>query len=301
MPNRSARVRRLVRNNKSAKKTRGKIAYSLPEVPREAFDDVRRYVTLIYGRAGVGKSHWLASWPDCLILSTERITKGLQCFDFNWERGGCTSWDVFKEAVTLLRNNPDRFSTVGIDTIDVAYQYCLDYTCRKMGITHPGDAGYGSAWKEVKDEFTKNLQWIIKSGRGLVMTSHSREVEIVSHSGSKFTRIQPTMSGQCYGVLKGLTDFTFYAEFVRDSKGNNRRVLFTSGDEIIDAKSSNLPRFLPLTEHNGFEVLESAFRGEDVGIPANDILPAKSSGKATIAAIRQAAKKSGKPRQTKGE
>ena len=182
----------------------------LPDKPKKAVADFYRYASLIYGRPGVGKTPFLASFPGTVLFSCERVSKGIECFDLNAENGGVYRWEIFREGVKLLQQT-DRFQTVAIDTIDAAYQHCLDYVCRKRGIEHPQDEAYGKAWSAVRDEFEAQLDAIWKTGRGIVFSSHAHEVEITSHSGEKYTRSQPTMSGQAYKFIKAKTDFGSYA------------------------------------------------------------------------------------------
>jgi hypothetical protein len=239
----------------------------LPSEPETACKDFLLYATLIYGRPGIGKTTWAASFPDAIILPCERVCKGIEAFVFNAKGGGVTSWDVFTSAIDLLERNPDRFRTVVVDTIDALYNMCLEYVCMKEGIDYPKENDFGKSWKKISREFTSQMDRLWATGRGIVFISHAKEVEIQSHSGMKFTRIQPTMSGQAYQFIKAKTDFVLYAEYYRDANGNPIRILITGGDDVVDAKSAgNLPRFLPFRREDGVQTIVRAFAGENVGI-----------------------------------
>jgi len=262
--------------------------YQLPEEMKEPCDDFFRYMILIYGRPGIGKSSFAASFPDTLMLSAERVSKGIQCFDFNAEEGGVHNWEVFQAAIKLLEKT-DRFQTVAIDTIDALYNHCLRYVCQKEGMTHPSDDGYGKGWDAIKKEFTHWLDRLWATGRGVVFTSHAKEVEVKSHTGEAYTRIQPTMSGQAYAFIKAKTDFVFYAEYYRDDQGNPLRILVTAGDDVVDAKSAgNLPRFLQLQKDNGVQIVVDAFAGEDVGIAPDQLRAGKQTSKSGGSLIQKA-------------
>lgn len=262
---------------------------SLPTAPKKACADFLRYASLIYGRPGIGKTTWAASFPDALLLSCERVSKGIECFDFNAENGGVRDWATMRAAVDLLEKEKGRFKTIVIDTIDAAYNHALAFACKRMGIAHPQDEGYGKGWDAVKAEFVGVMDRIWATGRGLVFISHAKEAEIQSYSGEKYTRIQPTMSGQAYNFIKAKTDFVFYAEYYRDAAGNPFRILVTQGDDVVDAKSAgNLPRFLPLTKEDGVETVLAAFRGEDVGIDPADLRSGKQTSKSGAALATRA-------------
>jgi len=252
---------------------------SLPTEKKVTEPNFFLYASLFYGRAGVGKTTMLSSFPNALMFSCERVSKGIECHDFNWEDGGVHSWDIFLAGVELLEQT-DQFETICIDTIDAAYAHCMDYVCKNKGIEHPQDEGYGKGWAAVKEEFASTLDRIWATGRGVVFSSHAKEVTITSHSGEEYTRIQPTMSGQAYSYIKAKSDFVFYCEYVKDRHGRSRRVIFTTGDEIVDAKhAGDLPQYLPLDKSRGVEVVVDAFCGEDVGIPIDDIRPSKETSK----------------------
>ena len=272
--------------NNTAKKTpkrepkAGKVS-GLPTKPRPKNLDLADYIVLIYGRAGIGKTTAMASWPGTLFFSAERISKALEVYDYNWENGGITSWRVLTQGVKDLKGS-DRFGTVAIDTVDVAYQYCLEHVCKRKGITHPGDLkDYGKTWGEIRDEFTKAIRDIIDTGRGVVLSSHEKDEVIKSFSDAEFSRIRPTAPNQAYGVLKQITDFIVYVEYIRDKNGDTKRVMFTEGNDLFDAKNPHkLPPILTFPEPPGsvYEVLSRALNGDksDAINPA-DIQPARDA------------------------
>lgn len=286
-------LRRLGKKNVVQKKSFKRVdpleGLVLPTKPKAPENSFFKYTTLIYGRPGVGKTTFLSSFPDALLYSCERVSQGIRCFDFNAEDGGVHNWEIFLKGVELLQKNKSKFETVCIDTIDAAYNMCMDYVCKTNGLKHPGEANdYGKTWRAVSDEFARAVDAIVTTGRGVVFSSHAKEVEITSHSGEKYTRIQPTMSGQAYAYIKAKSDFVFYAEFIKDIAGNSRRVLITTGDEVVDAKhAGELPQFIPLDKAEGVDLVARAFNGEDVGIPVQEIRPDKNTSKAGTELVRK--------------
>ena len=280
-----AKKKALKKKHKVQKVRAVRVQYHLPEERKTPVDDFFRYATLIYGRAGIGKTTFVASFPDAILFSCERVSKKIACFDFNTDDGGpgVNTWEVFKAGVKLLENS-DRFTTVAVDTIDAAYAHCFDYVCRKRGIEHPTDEGYGKAWSAVEGEFTGVMDALWETGRGIVFTSHAKEVQITSHSGEEYTRIQPTMAGQAYQFIKAKSDFVFYAEYVKNvTKNCSQRILITTGDEVVEAKhAGDLPPFLPFLEGaEGVRIVQDAFSGENVGIDLANIKPGKKTSKAS--------------------
>ncbi len=254
--------------------------YQLPEDAMEPCSSFFKYMILLYGRPGIGKTTWAASFPGALILPCERVSKGIKAFVFNWENGGVTTWEVLRSAVDLLEMNPKKFQTIVIDTIDAAYAHCMDYVCRKEGIDYPRDDDRGKTWKKIMIEFSEVMDRIQDTGAGIVFISHAKESTIQSHTGEKYSRIQPTMSGSAYNYVKAKTDFMLYAEYYRDKDGEPMRILITSGDDVVDAKSAgDLPRFLPFTKEHGVDIIVAAFNGEDVGLLPDNLRAGKETSK----------------------
>jgi len=289
------------RPSKSAKSKGGKRKFAkpapppeLPDEKKEAITDLLQYTLLLYGREKIGKSTFLSSYPDTLFLTTEPGTKGLEIFEYNHESGGCKNWKLLKAAVDLLEKT-DRFKTVVIDTVDRAYDMCMEYICReKLGIDHPSEEAYGKGWAAVRSEFMTTVHRILQTGRGLCFTSHAKEVSIKPQGGEEYTRITPTMSGQARGVVEALVDLFFYVEYIRSSAGTTERVIITEGDEVIWAGAREigapLPRFIPLTKEGGFEILQAAFNGEDVGLDPKTLVPTATASSVVKKFFRKAGK-----------
>ena len=278
------------------RKPTGSLELALPTEMKEVNDNFFDYITLIYGRPGIGKTTFAASYPNAVLFSCERVSPGIKCYDFNTENKGpgVNTWEVFREGVKLLKKS-NQFETVVIDTVASAYAHCLEWKCDDLGIPYPKDNDYGKSWGAVKEEFENQLNQIRKTGRKLVFTAHANEREIETHSGEKYTRIEPLMSSGAQKICKAITDFVFYADFVKID-GKSKRVLFTTGDEIIDAKHAELesetfPRYLPLKAKNGAQVVLEAFLGKDVGIDPDLIKPEKRTSDVAAESIANEATK----------
>ena len=241
---------------------------------------------MIYGRAGIGKTSFMAEFPDAILFSCERVSKGIECFDFNAENGGITSWEVFRQGVKLLKKSK-QFQAVCIDTIDAAYNLCVDYICRKNGVASIGDIDYGKGWNALKQEFAEQIDAIWKTGRGVIFSSHAKEVRVDSASGIDYTRIMPSAGKQVLAYIKAKTDFVFYAEYVR-IKNKTIRVLFTQGDEMVEAKHADVagfPEFLPMLKGKGLQTVLDAFAGKDVGLDPALIRPSDQTSEAATDSI----------------
>ena len=256
-----------------------------------------RYVTLIYGQSGVGKTTAAASYPSNVFISTEPGTKGLKRYEFNAENGGITSWELFVEAVDILViDKCKQFKTVTVDSINRLYDFCMEYQCRILGIDHISENQNGKTdrsgkgWTELRKEFTYQLNRLISAGYGLVLTSHVKLTTITSSAGTEYDLIQPSMTGQALDVIRSITDCIFYAEFVKSAgSANDKRILIVQGDELVLAKARGEnwgdTKYLPLRKDNAYEIIKSAFEGKIRGINPQDIITGSRTADSARTAI----------------
>lgn len=200
------------------------IQVSLPETKSKPHVSLQDFIILLYGEKKIGKTTLTAQFDKTLHLMFEPGGKALAIYQRN-----INSWSEFKQYVKLLISDK-QYHTVTIDTVDIAYNMCLDYICEKHVIDHPQDEGYGKGWKWVRDEFTKEIFKLAKSGKGLILISHSKEEEVEKRSGGKYHKIAPTASGQARDILEGMVDIWCYYGYDEED-----RYLWIQGNDHIGA------------------------------------------------------------------
>ncbi len=244
--------------------------------PSPPVTDFSKYMLLLYGRESIGKTTLLAGAPDVYFITTEPGTKGMQIHE-----NLVSCWEDILELVAQLEQT-DRYSSVVIDTVDLAYDMAQDYTCEKLGIEYPGEdkerkKDFGKSWREIKKQFMAMIHALLRTGRGVRLTSHETSMEMTARSGATWDRIVPSMSKQARQVLAGVLDYAFYCDFVKGADGKTHRVMFTQGDETLYAKSrvgvGAFPPILPMVKDGGYEVLLQGFRGEHPGLDPKTLMP----------------------------
>jgi len=270
----------------------------LPTKRKEPDLDPSHYTGLVYGPPKIGKTTFLSQWPDALFLTTEPGTKGLSIFE-----EPIPNWSKLRRTVTALEKEPKRFRTVVIDTVDLAYDMCLDYVCKELSIPYPGEDAsgkedWGRSWKAVRDEFTDVVARILRTERGLWFTSHAREREIKTRSHEKYDRIGPTMSKQASAVVEALVDIFFYVDYMRTTEGKVIRVLVCEGDETVWAghrqTAGDFPALLPLPQKGGYEMFVRAFNGKHPGIDPTTLISHRTTSPALTKLVRKMATEPGK-------
>jgi len=200
--------------------------FTLPTEMKSPSGHIGDYSILLHGEPKIGKTSLASCFPEVFFLEFEPGTKGLHRFSEE-----VSSWSDFQGWVTALDKDRSQFKTVVIDTADIAYKLCREHVCRKHGMEHPSDEGYGKGWDLVSTEFQKWMSKIQKTGRGVIFISHSQYKEVKSFDGTSRHKIMPTLSNSAAKVMIGMVDFIFYFYF---GKGDRRR-LQVEGTSDIEA------------------------------------------------------------------
>ncbi len=168
---------------------------------------------LLMGATKIGKTTLLSGFPDLVLLATEKNYYGHDFFVVNivsWKKepalykygpdeNGVQNV-AFVEMADELTKGDHPYKTVSIDTIDMLTTLCVDYVCRDLKIKHVSDLGYAKAYDRVKNELNNELNKLFMSDCGLIFTSHIKEREIITTSGSR-TKISSNLSNQARDVV----------------------------------------------------------------------------------------------------
>lgn len=192
--------------------------------PNVVSKDLRSYAMLFYGAPKVGKTTIATKFPKPLLLAFEKgylTIPGIMPQDIN-------SWEEFIQVLMQLDTPAARemYSTIIIDTADIAYDYCGNYIIKnsvgKDGIVPStiGEVPFGSGWGLKDTEFDKQLRRIIKMNYGLILVSHevdkSRKETVVGADGKKtevmkYVQIEPSLGQRGNAVIAKIVDVYGYA------------------------------------------------------------------------------------------
>jgi hypothetical protein len=200
------------------------------------------YTICLYGEPKIGKSTFASEFDSPLFLATEAGLNSLSTHNVP-----IASWEDFLEACKLIATTKHEFKTVVIDTVDNLAVFCSDYICKKNGITHESDMGFGKGWKLVKNEFLRTLTKLSLLPYGLVLVSHAKTEEVKTRT-SVINKSIPTLSSSFREVVLGMSDLILYAHTVQHTnKAENKveeiRVLRTKSAETYEAgdRTGRLP------------------------------------------------------------
>lgn len=206
---------------------------------------------VIYGPEGIGKSTFAAKFPEPLVIDTEGSTNHLDVRRLPRP----TSWEMLRQMIDEVANNPDICKTLVIDTVDWAERLCAESICSKAQKTSIEDFGYGKGYVIVKEEFARlldRLSDLTDRGITVVLIAHSmiRKFERPDESGA-YDRWELKLGGkggsQLSALVKEWSDlllFVNYKEIVTESGDSHKkkaaggkRMMYTCHHPAWDAKN----------------------------------------------------------------
>lgn len=179
----------------------------------------------------IGKTEFCTMAPDSLILAFEIGTNArpgaiVQKVD---------SWSTFKLVLRQLESPEakEKFSTVCIDTVGIAWDICEQFICAQNGKQKIADIPYGAGWSALSKEFDSSLRKITMLGYGLIMTCHLKE--ITDDDGRVY--FKPDLKDRCYNIVNGLADIIGVITKSWDDKGECHRWIQTRATPQVFAGS----------------------------------------------------------------
>lgn len=209
--------------------------------PTNIFD----YTLLLYGEKGIGKTSLLAQFPKSLIFMFEPRRRNLDIVQVwqNTAKSGPLDFDTFSGLVDeLIADGPEGsgYQTIAIDSLDRAYNRCLEAVCREGGVEHPNDANdFGKTWQKIKERFESTIHRLSHRGFGVSLTSHGKVHRMSPPMGDAFDQQGITASGSAKDVADVLCDFVIYYGY-----HGNSRTFTVRGNQAVYASCGVTNRFL---------------------------------------------------------
>lgn len=199
--------------------------------PHKVSRDLSGYITYIYGPGGAGKTTFGAATPKPLLLAFEKgynALPGVIAQDI-------TTWGELKQVLRELKKPEVKaaFSTIIIDTVDIASQLCEKYLCNQLGIENIGDGGWATnGWAKVKKEWESTFRAVTMEGYALVFISHAKDKTFKPKNAPEYNQIVPSCSTAYNEIIKNMADIMGYIEV----SNGERKLILRSADESVDCK-----------------------------------------------------------------
>ena len=201
--------------------------------PHKVSRDLRGYSVFFYGEPKSGKTTTAAHFPEALLLAFEKgynAIPGIMAQPIN-------KWSEFRQILRQLEKEEikEKFSTIIIDTADIAYDYCTKYICDNakrsdggFGVDSISDIGYGKGYGMVSQEFDESLRKIVQMDYGLVLISHATDKTFTNEEGKEYNQIVPTLDKSATNIVSRMADIIGYSRLVATDEGD-KTMLFMRG------------------------------------------------------------------------
>ena len=180
----------------------------------------------------IGKTEFCSLAPDALILAFEMGTNA---------RPGAyvqpvEKWSEFKLVLRQLEQPQvkQKFSTICIDTVGIAYDICEKFICQQAGVQKIGEIPYGGGYSALSKEFESSLRRITMLGYGLIMTCHLKEN---ANADGEVIGYKPDLNNRCLKIVNGLVDVIGVITQTWNEKGESERWIQTRATPTIQAGS----------------------------------------------------------------
>ena len=200
--------------------------------PHKVSRDLSGYITYIYGPGGAGKTTFGASCKKPLLLAFELGYKALP----GVMAQPVQSWGEVKQVLRDLKRPEVKevYSTIVVDTVDIASQLCEKYMCNQLGIENIGDGGWATnGWAKAKKEWESTWRAFTMEGYAVVFISHSKDKVFKKKDGTEYNQITPSCSTAYEEIIKNMVDIMGYIEI----NNGQRKLILRSADDSVDCKS----------------------------------------------------------------
>lgn len=212
---------------------------------------------VVYGTEGIGKSTFVAQFPNPLFIDTEGSTGSM-----NVKRlPKPTSLTMLYEEIEYVKQNR-LCDTLIIDTIDWAERMAIEFICSKSNKTSITQFGYGEGFIQLEEEIGRmlnRLSDLIDLGINVVLTAHAKinKFEQPDEMGS-YDRYELKLgnktTAKTSSLVKEWADMVLFANYKtysvavdKDGKKHKaqggQRVMYTTHHPCWDAKNRDVLPF----------------------------------------------------------
>lgn len=158
----------------------------------------------------------------------------------SWREALEAKRDLLKDAKEVAdgKKTETTFSTIVVDTCDLAYDMCERYILDKEGVEYLDETQQMRGYRAVSREYDKFFQDIVKAGYTLICISHATSKQI-KENGEKYDKTVPTLPDRAFLVVSRLVDVCAYAYYETDENGKTQPMLIMRGNKYLEAGSRN--------------------------------------------------------------
>ena len=252
--------------------------------------DLKGKYVLLYGKAKSGKTSAACMFPKAVLLAFEKGYNAIgNAFPYDINK-----WSDFKYALRDLEDPRarEKFSTVIIDTVSIAWDLCEQHICVQNGVQKISEIPWGAGYSLCKKEFETCLRKITQLGYGVVLIAHNTTRVEKDGDGNEREIVGPDLPKRAAEICNALVDIIAYIG-IEYENGESKRYFYTRETPTLFAGS----RFKYLAPKIPFgynelvtAVAEAIQKEEDLnGVRVVDTAPTEVEAKLDFATVRSKA------------
>ena len=129
----------------------------------------------------------------------------------------------------------EMFSTICIDTVDIAATLCEKYVCNQNDVDTISKIPYGQGWGLLKKEFESVFRSITQMGYAVFFISHEKESQFTRQDGSQYSQIHPSVANTYNAIVENMVDLYGRMHTVYENGESKVKITLRSLDGTIKA------------------------------------------------------------------
>lgn len=185
--------------------------FDLPNAPIAPPKDISSYIIFLYGLKGIGKTSLANQFPNAITLMLEPRRRNLSIRQVPEPGSGQLTWLDVKGYIDAIVQKGN--STCVVDSIDIAYELCLNHVCQSHNVDYPPENDFGRMWVEIREEFASTFNQLLWNEIPTIFTSHAKlrqDKEFDDTPGEEGKFVAPTCAPAAWKYAKQVCDFAWF-------------------------------------------------------------------------------------------
>lgn len=151
---------------------------------------MKRIKMILYAEPGVGKSVFASKFPKPFFICSDDNYEWLLDFGAKEEAHvKVTSWTDAKKA---FKDEYNGYETIVVDLTEDLFMWCELEWCRKNGVEHPSDLGWGKGYSGPRNEFFVEISKLLAKDKNIVLLMHGEVITLKNKRGVEYNTYRPT-------------------------------------------------------------------------------------------------------------
>lgn len=151
---------------------------------------MKRIKMILYAEPGVGKSVFASKFPKPFFICSDDNYEWLLDFGAKEEAHiKVTSWT---EAKKVFKEEYNDYETIVVDLTEDLFMWCELEWCKKNGVEHPSDLGWGKGYSGPRNEFFVEISRLLAKDKNIVLLMHGEVITLKNKRGVEYNTYRPT-------------------------------------------------------------------------------------------------------------